>query len=65
MTYGEFKDLARRTASDKIFCDKAFNITQNAKYDGYRRGLASMVDNSLIKKTSACRSSRYTMNKQI
>ena len=50
MTYGEFKDLARRTASDKIFWDKAFNITQNAKYDGYRRGLASMVDNSLIKK---------------
>ena len=27
MAYGDFKDLTRRTASDKIFCDKAFNIT--------------------------------------
>ena len=52
MTYGEFKDLARRTASDKIFCDKAFNITQNAKYDGYRRGLASMVYKLFDKKNS-------------
>ena len=40
MAYGDFKDLARRTASDKILRDKAFNI---AKYDGYQRGLASMV----------------------
>ena len=43
MAYGDFKDLTRRTASDKIFSDKAFNINQNAKYDGYRRGLASMI----------------------
>ena len=40
MAYGDFKDLARRTASDKG--DKAFNITKNSKYDGYQRGLASM-----------------------
>ena len=43
MTYEDFKDLTRRTASDKIFCDKTFNIAKNPKYNGYQRGLASMV----------------------
>ena len=38
-----FKDLKRRTASDKILWDKAFNIAKNPKYDGYKTGLASMV----------------------
>ena len=43
MTYRDFKDVARRTTSDKILDDKAFNIAKNPKYDGYQRGLASMV----------------------
>ena len=43
MAYGDFKDLKRRTASDKILRDKAFNIAKNPKYDGYQRGLVSMV----------------------
>ena len=43
MAYGDFKDLTRRTAFDKIVRDKAFNIAKNPKYDGYQRGLASMV----------------------
>ena len=43
MAYGDFKDLARNTASDKVSRDKAFNIAKNPKYDGYQRGLASMV----------------------
>ena len=43
MAYGDFKDLAKRTASDKILREKAFNIAKNLKYDGYQRGLASMV----------------------
>ena len=43
MAYGDFKDLKRRTASDKTLRDKAFNIAKNPKYDGYQRGLASMV----------------------
>ena len=45
MAYADFKDLARRTASDKVLRDKAFNIAKNTKYDGYQRGLASMVFN--------------------
>ena len=32
MTYRDFKDLSRRTASDKILRDKAFNIAKNSKY---------------------------------
>ena len=42
MAYGDFKDLKRTTASDKILRNKAFNIAKNPKYDGYQRGLASM-----------------------
>ena len=38
-----FKDTARRTASDKVLRDKAFNIAKTPKYNGYQRGLASMV----------------------
>ena len=43
MAYGDFKDLAKRTTSDKILRDNAFNFAKNPKYDGYQRGLASMV----------------------
>ena len=43
MAYGDFKDLKRRTASDKVLRDKAFTIAKNSKYDGYQRGLASIV----------------------
>ena len=35
MAYGDFKDLTRRTALDKLLRDKAFNIAKNPKYDGY------------------------------
>ena len=53
MPYGDFKDLARRTASDKILRDKAFYIAKNPKYDGYQRGIVSMVYKYFDKK-SAC-----------
>ena len=43
MAYADFKDLSRRTASDKSLRDKAFNIAKNPKYDECQRGLASMV----------------------
>ena len=43
MAYGKYKDLERRTQSDKVLNDKAFEISDNPKYDGYQRGLASMV----------------------
>ena len=49
--YGDFKDLARRAASVKVLKDKAFNIAKNSKYDGYEKGLASMVYKFFDKKT--------------
>ena len=42
----------RRTQSDKILRDKAFNIASDPKYDGYQRGLASMVYKFFDKKSS-------------
>ena len=50
--YGDFKDLKRRTASDKILRDKAFNIAKHCKYDGYQRELASMFYNFFNKKSA-------------
>ena len=45
IVYGDFKDLKRRTFSDKILRDKALNIAKYPKYDGYQRGVASIVYN--------------------
>ena len=44
MVYGDFKDLPRRTASDKVLCNQTFNISKNTKYDGKR----SCVNDALI-----------------
>ena len=52
MSFGDFKYLKRRTASDKILRDKAFNIAKNLKCDGYQRGLASMVYKFFDKKST-------------
>ena len=52
MAYGDFKDLKRRTTSDKILRDKAFNIAKNPKYEGYQRGLASMIYKFFDKKSA-------------
>ena len=51
MAYGDFKDITRKTASDKVLRDKAFNIAKNPKCDGYQRGLASMVYKFFDKKS--------------
>ena len=55
MAYGDFKDLKRRTFSDKVLREKAFNIAKNPKYDGYQRELASMVYNFFDKKSKGSR----------
>ena len=52
MAYGKAKDLVRRTQSDKILRNKAFKIASDSKYDGYLRGLASMVCTFFDKKSS-------------
>ena len=52
MAYGKAKDLARRIQSDKVLRDKAFKIASDSKYDGYQRGLGSMVYKFFDKKSS-------------
>ena len=52
MACGNFKDLARRTSSNNILRDKAFNITKNPNYDGYQIGLTSMAYKFLDKKSA-------------
>ena len=62
MAYGDFKDLAKRTASDKVLRVKAFNIAENPKYDGYQRGLASMVYRFFVKENSAASANKFAGN---
>ena len=52
MAYDKSKDLAKSTQSDKFLQDKAFKIASDPKYDGYQRGLASMVYKFFEKKFS-------------
>ena len=52
MAYGKSKDLAKRTQSDKVLRDKAFKIASDPKYEGYQRGLASMVYKFFDKRSS-------------
>ena len=51
MAYGDFKDLAKRAAADKVLRNKAFKIAGDQKYDGYERGLTSMVYKFFDKKS--------------
>ena len=53
MAYGDFKDLNRRTAADKILHEKTFNIAKNPKYDGYQRGFTSIVYKFFDKKSAS------------
>ena len=49
---GKSNHLAKITQSDKFLRNKAFKIVSDPKYDGYQRGLASMVHNSFYKTSS-------------
>ena len=49
---GKSKDLAKRTQWDKVLKNKAFKIGSDPKYDGYQRGLASMVYKFFDKKSA-------------
>ena len=52
MVYGKSKELTKSTPSDKVLRDKAFKIASDLKYNGYQRGLASMVYKFWNKKSS-------------
>ena len=49
--YADNKDLINTTKTDKVLRDKAYNIASNPEYDGYQRGLASMVYKFFNKKS--------------
>ena len=51
MTYDEYKDIPRRTASDKVLCDKSFTIASNPQYYGYQQEFISMVYKCFDKKS--------------
>ena len=50
--YADHKDLTNRTKSDKVLRDKVYDIASNPEYDGYQRGLASMVYKFFDKKST-------------
>ena len=52
MANADFNDLNRRTAADKALREKAFDNAKNPKYDGYQRGLNSIVNKFFDKKFS-------------
>ena len=67
MAYGDFKDLSRRTASDKVLRNKAFSIAKNPKCGGYQSGLASMVytffmEKALVEQLTPCQINNLQMN---
>ena len=59
--YADHKDLINRTKSDKVLRDKAYDIASNPEYDGYQRGLASMVYKFFDKKSTAEPSAKHVM----
>ena len=50
--YADHKDLINRTEADKVLRDKTYDIASNPKYDGYQRGLASMLYKFFDKKST-------------
>ena len=58
MAYTDFTNLPRRTVSDKVLCDKVFNIAKNLKYHGYQCRLVSMFCKLLYEKSAATRANK-------
>ena len=50
--YADHKDLINRTEADKVLKDKAYDIASHLEYDGYQRGLASMIYRFFDKKST-------------
>ena len=65
IAYGDFKDLKKRTIADKVLRDKVFKISSDEKYDGYQRGLASVVYKCFDKKTKEAVSLLIMRSKKI
>ena len=64
-TYSDGKDLTKRTTANKVLRDKAFHIAKDPKYDGYQRGLASIVYNFFGKKLKVSSIKSVSQNQQL
>ena len=49
--HADHKDIINRTEADKVLTGKAYDTASNPEYDGYQRGLASMVYKFFDKKS--------------
>ena len=65
MVDGDFKDLAKRTASDKVLRDKAFNVVKQPKYDRHQIRLTSMVYKFFDKKSACGGVNMHVNNKRL
>ena len=63
--YADHKDLINETEVDKVLRDKAYDIASNPKYDGYQRGLASMVYKFFNKKSMGSGTAKPSSLKRI
>ena len=63
--YSDSKDLTKRTVADKILKNRAFDIAKDPKYDGYQRGLASMVYKFFDSKVSGSGAKLIPKNEQL
>ena len=63
--YSDSKDLTKRTVADKNLKNRAFDIAKDPKYDGYHRGLASMVYKFFDSKVSGSGAKLIPENKQL
>ena len=63
--YSDSKDLTNRTIADKNLKNRAFDIAKDPKYDGYQRGLASMVYKFFDSKVSGSSAKLIPENEQL
>ena len=54
--------MTKRTESYKVLGDKAFKIASISKYNGYERGLASMIYKFFDKKSKGSGINSYQIN---
>ena len=63
--YSDRKDFTKRTTADNNLKNRAFNIADDPKYDGYQRGLASMVYKFFHSKVSGSGAKLIPENEQL
>ena len=63
--YSDSKDLTKRIIADKILKNRAFDIAEDPKYDGYQRGSASMVYKFFDSKVSGSGTKPIPENEQL